>query len=221
VQHVGKLIINGQLGEGDSIDPSELQKELGVSRSVVREALRALGGKGLVGARPKHGTYVAPRDQWSLLDHDVLQWTFESQDMDALFRSLIEVRLLVEPGAARFAATRRIEQDLVDLRQALADMRGHLDPKGAAEADLMFHRSLFRAAHNELLSRMQELVVAGLWMRDLVVHREGGLSQENLDLHERVLDALERRDPPAAEHAVRELLRFSARSTNIEPDAIA
>jgi DNA-binding transcriptional ArsR family regulator len=72
VAHLGERIVRGDIAPGELLDPLQIEHELGVSRTVVREALRVLTAKGLVDARPKRGTYVLAREHWSLLDVEVL-----------------------------------------------------------------------------------------------------------------------------------------------------
>src|ERR1700746_1337182 len=83
------------------------QAEFGVSLTVMRESLKVLAAKGLVGARQKRGTYVRQRADWNLLDPDVLRWQFSAKSGASLLRSLDEVRAIIEPAAARLAALRR------------------------------------------------------------------------------------------------------------------
>src|SRR5262249_16251624 len=75
-QAVGQGIPQRINPPGDPLDVASLGAEFGVSRTVVREALKVLAAKGLVDARPKRGTFVRPRADWSLLDPDVLRWRF-------------------------------------------------------------------------------------------------------------------------------------------------
>src|SRR4051812_1808022 len=79
-QQLAVMILSGELPEGH-VFPSELEysEQIGISRPALREAFRMLSAKGLVESRPKAGTRVAPRRQWSLLDPDLLAWQFEAQ----------------------------------------------------------------------------------------------------------------------------------------------
>jgi len=94
--------------------PSEMQicEMMDVSRTVVREAIRTLTGKGLVEARPKSGTRVRPPEQWNQLDPDVLRWRLETSDMDSYLTKLFQLRCAVEPAAAALAATSAGETDI-------------------------------------------------------------------------------------------------------------
>ncbi len=155
------------------LDPEQLVDELGVSRTVVREALRVLTAKGLVAARPKVGTYVRDRADWRTLDPDMLRWRYETATDFAFLDSLAEVRRIIEPAGAELAARRRTDGDLAIMRDALAQMeQAHADrdSDAATAADLVFHRTLLAAGHNELLEQMEMVIAAGLRVRDRLVH---------------------------------------------------
>ena len=76
VEVIAQRILTGQFAEGSTLDIVALQTEFDVSLTVLREALKVLAAKGMVDARPKRGTFVRPRADWSLLDGDVLRWQF-------------------------------------------------------------------------------------------------------------------------------------------------
>lgn len=138
---------------------------------MVREALKVLAAKGLVQSRQRRGTVVLPRESWNLLDGDILRWQGRLPPDFGFLERLAEVRAMVEPPAARFAAQRRTSQDLDTMRAALDDMAAALqDPDIMVDADLRFHRALLDAAHNEVLSRMEVILATGLQIRDRFVH---------------------------------------------------
>src|ERR1700726_1275276 len=83
---------------------AELCRQYGASRSVVREAVKMLNAKGLLGSRPRLGTWVQPETNWNLLDPDVLGWLLERKFSAPLLIEFTELRLAVEPGAAALAA---------------------------------------------------------------------------------------------------------------------
>lgn len=206
VAHLGELIVRGDIAPGATLDPALLERQLGVSRTVLREALRVLAAKGMVDARPKRGTLVRPREEWALLDADVLRWQAQNRADDAFLADLAEVRDIVEPAGARLAAARRSEADVTTMREALAVMA---DPEASAdavvEADLVFHRSLLAAAHNELLRQLEQVIATGLRARDLLVHGRSAWA-DSVPAHRAVLDAVTRGDADGAERAVRDLL---------------
>jgi GntR family transcriptional regulator, galactonate operon transcriptional repressor len=205
VETLGSRIVAGKYAPGTALSLDALEAEFGISKSVLREALRVLAAKGLVDARQKRGTVIRPRSSWSLLDADLLRWQGGQPDA-AFFSNLAEVRSIVEPAGARLAAARRDDRDLADLRSALDRMADAGTDAGAVvEADLAFHRAMLDAAHNELLSRMEVVIEAGLRARDAVVH-SGENWPDSVPVHRAILDAIEVRDGAAAEAAVRALL---------------
>jgi GntR family galactonate operon transcriptional repressor len=205
VEVLGTRIVGGRYAPGAALSPDAIESEFGISKSVLREALRVLAAKGLVDSRQKRGTVISPRASWSLLDADVLRWQGGQPDA-RFFANLAEVRGIVEPAGARLAATRRDDRDLEALRTALERMTGAgLDASAVIEADLAFHRALLDAAHNELLSRMEVVIEVGLRARDAVVH-SGETWPDSVAAHRAIADAIEAGDADAAEAAVRQLL---------------
>lgn len=211
VHEIGQRIIRGDLEPGTVLAIEDLEREFAASRTVIREALRVLAAKGLVGARPKRGTFVRPRDDWRLLDADLLRWQFEQRPDAAFLDNLAEVRAIIEPAAAGLAAQRRTDADLEELRAALT-LAGDPDaaPDQVVDADVRFHRALLAAAGNELLQRMESVIETGLRARDLLVHGRGTWA-DSVPAHRAVLDAVEARDPAAAQAAMEALLDQAVR----------
>ena len=104
---IGRRIVSGAVAEGEFLPrESELAEQFGVSRQAVREALKVLAAKGLVTSRRRAGTFVVPRANWNLLDPDVIAWHPPEKFSPAFLRDIIELRRLIEPAAAAFAAER-------------------------------------------------------------------------------------------------------------------
>jgi DNA-binding FadR family transcriptional regulator len=205
VEMIGSRIVGGQYAPGTALSPEGLEAEFGISKTVLREALRVLAAKGLVDSRQKRGTVVRPRAAWSLLDADLLRWQGGLPDA-TFFANLAEVRAIVEPAGARLAASRRTDEDLAKLRDAMTLMaEAGSDAVAVVEADLAFHQALLDSAHNELLSRMEVVIEAGLRARDALVH-SGEYWPDSVPLHQAVLDAIEAGDGTAAAAAVLHLL---------------
>lgn len=210
VHTLGRRIIAGHFEPGRSFDIAGLERELGVSRTAVREALKVLAAKGLVDARQKRGTYVRPREDWSLLDADVLRWQFEGRGGQALLDQLAEVRAIVEPAGARLAAMRRTDDDVQTLTDALAAMANAADDGlSMVEADLQFHRALLAATHNELLTRMELVIETALAERDRLVHADR--ADDPMPTHRAVFEAVAAGDPDKAEEAMAALLAQAQR----------
>ncbi|GAA0919068.1 FadR/GntR family transcriptional regulator [Nonomuraea longicatena] len=215
MEDLGRRIVGGDPGTGGRLDPIGLAKRYRVSQTVVREVLKTLAAKGLVDARPKRGTFIRPRGEWSMLDPDVLRWRFAHRGDGHMLRELAEVRSAVEPAGARLAAQRRTPEEITAIEAALARMAD--TPVGTAahrEADLAFHRLLLAAAHNELLDCLMTVIASALYTRGRFTHansRPPGPS----GTHGAVLDAVRRGDPDGAESAMRDLLIQAGQDTGL------
>lgn len=217
VNELGARIVSGRLEPEKSIDLDQLETELDISRTVLREALKVLAAKGLVDARQKRGTFVLPRARWQLLDADVLRWQFSSRPTAELLGQLAEVRAIMEPAGARLAAQRRDDADLAALAESVEAMaESTSDTAAAVDADLRFHRALLAASHNELLVRMEAMIEVALAARDTLVHGGHGAPVEGpVPAHRAVFDAVRAGDPDAAEQAMRALLDQAERDTKL------
>ncbi|MFC3996234.1 FadR/GntR family transcriptional regulator [Nocardiopsis sediminis] len=210
VRLLGERVLSGRIGEGATIDLAELSEELGLSLTAIREAIKVLAAKGLVGSRQKKGTFVRPRRDWNLLDPDVVRWQIAAGAGDVFFRDLAELRDALEPSAALLAARRRTDADVAELRAALVDIDDTAggqtaeEAEAAAQADLRWHRALLAATHNELYARTDVFFAAGLSERDRLVH--GGVHRDPVPSHARVTEAVAAGDPLAAEAAMHALL---------------
>ena len=205
VRELGGRIVGGAIAPGDSLPiEDELGPELGVSRSVLREAIKVLAGKGLVEVRPKTGTRVRPRRSWHLLDPEVVRWQFERLSADDDLVELSEVRAVVEPSAARLAARRRTDADIADIEAHCKRMESAVaEPMAYRTAELDFHAAVVDASHNTMLSHMGAVIRVALSS----VPSNGGASVRlGTTGHRAVLDAIDRRDPVAAEKGMRELI---------------
>ncbi|GEO86191.1 MULTISPECIES: FadR/GntR family transcriptional regulator [Alphaproteobacteria] len=153
INEIGAGIVSGRFPVG-SILPrdAELMDMYGVSRTVLREALKTLEAKGLVEARPKVGTRVSPKSRWALFDHQVLLWHFEAGPEPLFVGKLFDVRRLLECETVRLAAKLRTADHIRMLYYWLQQMsvsRGMAD--SFALATLELHRVLAEASQNPLL----------------------------------------------------------------------
>lgn len=212
VHHLGARILSGDLPPGAILDLPALESELGISHTVLRESLKVLTAKGLVGARQKRGTFVTDPQLWNMLDDDVLRWRAAAPDGAQLFEKLAEVRVIIEPAAAALAAQRATAQDIETLTGCLDKMEqasGDSDSSRAADADVGFHAALLHATHNDLLAGLRIVIEHGLRQRDLIVHSQPHAA-DPLPSHRAVLDAVRNGDPDAAADAMLALLNQAA-----------
>lgn len=144
---IGLEILSGKHAHGDALPADTvLCERFGVSRTVIREALRLLGGKGLLAARPRIGTLVAPRAQWALWDSDILLWLSEIDEIGDFLRDGHDMRLAIEPMLAALAASRGNGDTNSALQQALRDLQSSTTP----EHEIAFLAAFYRCSNNQL-----------------------------------------------------------------------
>ena len=205
---IGLRIVRGDYPPG-AILPNEAKwaEMFNVSRSAVREAIKMLMAKSLLASRPKIGSWVEPRERWNLLDPDVLAWQAASGPSPELTGHLVELRRMIEPAAARLAATRRSAEQLQALATALAEMTAAVnDPLAYYRADLAFHRAVFAASGNPFVDRLGAIVSAVLEVSFRLQRRSLIPMAVGLAMHDRVLDAVRARNADAAERAMDEII---------------
>src|SRR5690606_34781415 len=176
--------------------------ELGVSRTVVREAVKSRAAKNLVSTGPKVGTRVLPPEQWNWFDPDVIVWQARAGLTREFLRDLQELRLVVEPAAVRMAAERATPEDIATIEAAFAGMKNAVEEGGDYVGhDLRFHQGLLRASHNRMVVQMSKALAALLRTSfEVSTSRKDG-ARDSLPLHRELLDAVIARDPPRAERA--------------------
>lgn len=212
---IGTAILSGDYAPGDILSGEIAAAEaLNVSRGAYREAVRVLAAKGLVESRPKTGTRVLPRERWNLLDPEVLAWAFAGDPDARLIRSLFELRLVIEPAAAAFAAQRRSKADIKRMRDALNGMRRYsLATAEGRAADRDFHDALLRATNNDALVVISASIGAAVAWTTQFKQRTRALPRDPIPDHARVLDAIIAGDVAAATEAMRELVELALDDT--------
>jgi DNA-binding FadR family transcriptional regulator len=204
VDHIGEAIVAGRYTAGMSMPPEPvLCEELGVSRTVVREAVKSLIAKGLVTTGPKVGTRVLTEEHWNWFDPDVIAWKAKAGITPEFLRDLLELRRLVEPAAVRMAAERATAEEIAGIEDAYAGMKRAVEGGGDyVTYDLRFHQGLLRAAHNRMLVQMSKALSALLRTSfEISTIRKDG-PKRSLPLHRAVLDAVIARNPAKAEKAI-------------------
>jgi len=181
--------------------------ELGVSRTVVREAVKTLVAKGLLTTGPRVGTRVQPKSSWNLYDPDVIDWRFAAGVDDALLRDVIDLRLTFEPAGCEFAARRATSEDLARIEAAYVEMVAAVDGQGRYfVADIDFHTSILAAAHNQFFAALSPLITAILKVSIRLSVRNRNSAAASLPLHRAVADAIAARDPEGGRLSMRRLI---------------
>ncbi len=208
VDHLGEAIVAGRYAVGASIPPEPvLCQELGVSRTVVREAVKSLIAKGLMTTGPKVGTRVLSEDHWNWFDPDVIIWQSKAGLTPEFLRDLQDLRRVVEPAAMRLAAERATAQDIAEVEAAYAGMKHAVEHGGDyVTYDLRFHQGLLRASHNRMLVQMSKALGALLRTSFEISTRRKDGPLQSLPLHRAVLDAVIAHRPDEAEIAIRVLI---------------
>src|SRR5579862_6093626 len=216
VQQIEESVLNGSLKPGDQLPAErELAQRLGVSRTAVREAVKALREKGLVEAYSGRGTFITDGTSHAARQSFDLMIKVGQQENSA---HLAELRLILEPGIAALAAARIEEEHLSAMREAVAVMdRSQKDPQAYIEADLDFHLALAEAAGNPLILSLIDSIVGLLREQRLKIFNVEGGPQRGQFHHKRILEAMERGDAETARSAMRahlEQVRQDSRITS-------
>lgn len=212
---LGVAIVTGQHKPGDTLSGEvAFSQQHKVSRSAYREAVRMLAAKGLVSSRPKTGTRVNPFKRWNLLDPEVLGWMFEAEPPRSFIRDLFELRQIIEPAAAEYAAQRRTGADLARMGHALEEMARHgLNTAEGRAADQAFHDAILQAAGNAPLTALGGTISAAVSWTTIFKQRKGRLARDPLPDHRQVYDAIANADPPAARRAMADLVQMALQDT--------
>ncbi|HFE9634924.1 TPA: FadR/GntR family transcriptional regulator [Acinetobacter baumannii] len=202
VQQLGLKIVSGEISENEKL-PSEVDlcEEYKVSRPVFREAIRVLNAKGLTYSRPKIGTVVRPKEEWHLLDPDVLFWLIQTTPEHEFFKTLSTVRRVLEPELAYIAASTANEEDIERIKQAYEGIEKATTVEEFIEPDIQFHLAIAKATHNDLLAYMSKMLVLPLQQSIQVTSLRPNLQGHSLPRHKAILTAIENKDPLSARHA--------------------
>ena len=201
VQQIEESILKGELSEGSQL-PAErdLAKQFGVSRTAVREAIKALQEKGLVDAFPGRGTFVTNGTSNSMRRY--LDRIIKSGEPDG-WAYVVEMREILEPEIAALAAARATDQDLATMREAVEVMdNSRQDSDVFIEADLDFHLALAEAAGNPIVLSLIDSIVGLLREQRLRIFRIAGGPQRGQHHHRRILEAIKCHDAPGARAAM-------------------
>ena len=210
---LGEAIVAGRY-EAGAVLPSEplLGEQLGVSRTVLREAVKSLAAKGLLRTGPKVGTRVQPAADWNWFDPDLVAWQSKAGLTRDFVRDLHELRVVVEPAGVRLAAQRATGDDIAELEDAFAGMAQAVEHGGDyVTSDLRFHQGLLRAGHNRLMMQMSKAIGAVLRVSFELSTLKPGRAGGSLPQHRAVLDAVIARDPKKAERAILVLIDDAGR----------
>lgn len=212
VYQIGRQIVSGQIAVGTDLPREvELCTAFGTSRQAIREAIKVLAAKGLIEPRRRRGTRIRPRENWNLLDPDVLMWHAPDGFSPAFLNDLLELRATVEPAAAELAARRCGVPHLAELGEAIEDMRrAGADPVAFYDADIRFHVGLLHASGNSLFANLATSVRAVLTASFGLQQRIGGPQANGHAIHAAVYEAIVAGDTARARAAMAFVIETAA-----------
>ena len=197
IEGIKQMIISGRVRPGDRLPPeAELGEVLGLSRSSLREAVRALSLMNVLDVRQGDGTYVTSLTPALLLD--ALSFTLDLQHDDSILQFL-EVRRILEPVATAMAATRLTDAEIAGLGDLLDELDNDSGVEELVANDQEFHRRIVAGCHNDVLASLVERLSgqthrARVW-RGLT---EEGAVARTRDEHRSIQRALAQREPDLA-----------------------
>ena len=200
-RELGRRIVGGHYREDALIeDETKLATRFGVSKSVIREAVKMLVGKGLLEVRRGSGTRVRRRASWALLDDDVLAWHLSVAPKPEFLRQLMDIRRMMEPKAAAWAAQHGSDEDHQEIEAAQQKMEaGSQSIEEFVIADAMFHRAILRAANNEILRSMEGIIFSALLSSIRLTNADPRENAGSIPFHRAVVNAIRARDADLAE----------------------
>lgn len=203
VDQIEGRIISGELQPGDKLPTEhELTQQFKVSRTAVREAMKALSLRGLIDIQPGRGTYVTADTQVAV--RHSLDMMLKLNREDGL-KSIGGVREILEPEIAALAAKSANKEQIDLMREAIARMDESLeDPDSYVENDLDFHLALAEATQNPIIPILVDSIIDILReQRKRIAQVTGGLERGQYH-HKRILKAVELGDQDAARTAMRD-----------------
>lgn len=206
LESLGHAIVTGEYDGRSFPTEAELSERYHASRSVTREAVKMLTAKGLLSARPRHGTVIEPETGWNLLDPDVLRWLLERKFSMQLLADFTEMRLGIEPAAAGLAALKGDAVSIEKIGVAIQRMR---DAQSGGDdillSDIAFHVAILEATQNPFYAQFYELVNTAL---RISIHFTNGIKghADSLPQHEALYDAIAAHDSDAASAMMRRIV---------------
>ena len=223
LDELGQRIVKGDLKPNDTLPKeADLSEEYGVSRTIIREAIKGLQARGLVESKARVGTTVRPRKRWKLLDPDVLRWSFGSSRQAESLLHLTEIRCVLEPAAAQWAAQRATQKEMDYIKTCFRELEDAVGDRDAwIKADVRLHDSILLACHNELVehlvSTLRSVLLKSREATILLMEQANtedtpdpyvAATEEALELHRVPFEAIMQRDGDAAYRGMRAILEW-------------
>ena len=205
---LGRAIVSGEYEAGAVFQINELYTTFHASRTVMREAVKALTAKGLVTSRASVGSIVRAETDWNLSDPDVLNWFLHGHSGRLqLIREFNDFRIAIEPTAALLAAARGDGTAIAAIFTALDRMRAaERGEDDSLDADVAFHVAILRASGNRLFYNMRHTIDVALRISIQVTNRQKAVAMASASDHAKVADAIRAGDKHGAHEAMLNLL---------------
>lgn len=212
VELLGSRIASGEIPPGDVLTLAAIEDSSGASRTVVREAVRVLESLGMLASRRRVGITVRPREEWDAFAPSLIRWNLAGPFRQRQLEALMELRIAVEPMAARLAADRATSAQRAELRRLATRLRALGGRgEGASDAfldvDVAFHDLLLAASGNPQLIALRAPVREVLTGRSRLGLTPQVPAPGTLEEHEAVADAIATGDGAAAEDHSRTHMR--------------
>ena len=164
---IGAEIIGGRYSNDQSFPTeAELASEFNISRNIIRIAIKMLTAKGLLEQRPRRGITVLPTEHWNIFDPDVLEWTLRANPQPHLLREFTQLRIAIEPEAARLAAGNSHDDSVISpIELALKKMHKSFEEnssEGFIMSKIDFHIAILAASKNSYFLQMRQFIEIAL-----------------------------------------------------------
>lgn len=202
VSEIQTLIVEGRLQPGTQLPPErELAEQLGVSRTVIREAVHILMTKGLLETRPGVGTIVREMTRAQVVEP--ISLLVQLRDGGTDFEDLHQVRSILEVEIAGLAALQATPDDIVSLKQLMAEMDASVDDAETfAALDADFHQVLANMTHNPILLLIVAVIRDLLADYILMVTRRIEPNRHVIPYHQKIVDRVAAKDAQGARQAM-------------------
>lgn len=211
VEKIASWITQERFAPGENLPVEQaIGAELGVSRTVVREAIKTLAAKGMVRTRARTGTRVLPHHHWNIFDALVLDLRLQSAIDDAFIDDLIAFRLVIEPAAAAMAARNADAEARGEMLRCLETMAHAVAEHGDYfSADLAFHTQILITTGNQFFQSLAPLISSVLQGSFKLSVRGQESIEGSLPLHTKVANAIAVGAPERAHAALTQLIELA------------
>ena len=201
-------VVHGKWKAGERLPPErELCQQLGIARTTLREALKAMELVGMLESRIGEGTFVCPRSEF--LSRPLL-WAFTGTD-HAELADLLEARVFMERDLAGLAAERGTPEEFARIENTISRMAGNIAAgESVTDADMAFHLAVAQAAHNEVLSNAAQLIrsVMKYWIHLKLTMT--AVPEMAIERHKLIFAAIQSRDAEGAGRLMQDHLNETA-----------